>query len=578
VRSAVVLAAACAALILPGSALARECGIPDSNPLWVDFAGHDAPLPQKPGLTLAFTSGTVKPAEARSNGAATVFFDLNFNNRVGTPTVPTDPATISERADRLFDFAVSVTGCATPWIALNELFGAQTPTPWTATTAQYRANTLALVRRLKQRGAFPAVTIANPPYTGGEAAQWWRDLAAEALLIRQVFFTAPNVPQLHALGPVRASRAMRRGMRSLVRRFTGIGIPASRVALELQFQSAPGTGGREGLQPRWKWLEIVKLQALAVRQVTKELRTHSIWSWGWATFSTAGIDRDKGEAVCVYLWVRDPKLCSGPGAAGPAMDASLTVGQLDRLEAGVVCELPAGQVRASAVAPLARAIGDREIAASVVLERLVLQQEVKLSPQAVLAAELAFVDDHFRGSTAAYLAALRRIQLTRSAARALLLDEVRRDSVRSRFRPPAPSARAVAEFHRTYAGLQARLVETPRPVEWLGYRNRGLAVETFAPARIFGLLGPGRVRTMHGRIEVKPLGDTVFLGTVPLVEARAAIVSSLNRFARVAVYENWLAKAEERALSEAICVGDELPAPAPLTLDDLLPFTAPGFR
>ena len=45
-----VLIAAVLALLAPGSALARECGIPDSNPLWVDFAGHDAPLPQKPGL------------------------------------------------------------------------------------------------------------------------------------------------------------------------------------------------------------------------------------------------------------------------------------------------------------------------------------------------------------------------------------------------------------------------------------------------------------------------------------------------------------------------------------------------
>ena len=134
------------------------------------------------------------------------------------------------------------------------------------------------------------MTIANPPYTGGDAAQWWRDLAASALLIRQVFFTSPNVPQLHALGPIRASRTMRSGMRALVRKFTDIGIPPSRVALELQFQSAPGTGGREGLQPRAKWLEIVKLQALAARRVTKELRTHSIWSWGWATFS-AGRDR-----------------------------------------------------------------------------------------------------------------------------------------------------------------------------------------------------------------------------------------------------------------------------------------------
>jgi hypothetical protein len=573
-RRAVVFAVACAGLVLPGNALARECGIPDSSPLWVDYAAHDSPVPHKPGLTLAFASGTVKPAEARAAGAATVFFDLNFNNRVGTPTEPNDPATMADRANRLFDFAVSVTGCATPWIALNELFGAQTPTPWTPTTAQYRANTLALVRRLTERGAKVFVTIANPPYTGGEAAQWWRDLAASAILMRQVYFTAPNVPQLHALGPVRASRQMRVGMRGLVRRFTEIGIPASRVALELQFHSAPGTGGREGLQPRSKWLEIVKLQALAAQRVTRELRTHSIWSWGWATYSQAGIDPDKGEAVCVYLWVRDQKLCSGPGAAGPAMDPSLTVGQLEQLGPGVVCQLPEGQIRASAVAPLARAIGDRDVAASVVLERLVLQQEVKIDAHAVLRAELAFVDDHFRGSTSAYLAALSRIRLTRIAARGLLLDELRRDAVRARFRPPRPSATAIADFHATYGNLQARLFETARPVEWLGGRNRGLAVETFAPARAFTLQRRGSVRTIHGRIEVKPLGDSVFLGTVPLAEARSAIESSLTRFARVSAYETWLAKAEEQALAEAVCVGDVLPSPAALTLDDLLPFVS----
>ncbi len=567
-----MLAAVCAALILPGTALARECGIPDSNPLWVDYAAHDSPMPHKPGLTLAFTSGTEKPAEARAAGAATVFFDLNFNNRVGTPTVPTDPTTIVGRADRLFDFAVTVSGCSTPWIALNELFGAQTPTPWTPTTAQYRANTLALVRQLAARGARVFMNIANPPFTGGDAAQWWRDLASVAVLIRQVYFTSPNVPRLHALGPVRASRQMRTGMRGVVRRFTEIGIPASRVALQLQFQSAPGTGGREGLQPRAKWLEIVKLQALAAQRVTRELQTHSIWSWGWATYSQAGIDPDKGEAACVYLWARDQSLCSGPGAAGPAMDASLTVGQLEQLAPGVVCQLPAGQIRESAVAPLARAIGDRDIAESVVLERLLLQQEVELDAHAVLTAELSFVDDHFRGSVPSYLAALARVRLTRTAARGLLLDDLRRDGVRSRFRPRAPSAAAIAEFHVTYAGLQARLVETVRPVEWLGFRNRGLAVETFAPAKIFALPRRGSVRTIHGLIQVTPLADTVFLGAVPLPDARAAIVASLNRFARVSAYENWLAKAQERALDEATCVGDRLPSPAALTLDDLLPF------
>ena len=567
-RLVVALAVLSGALILPGSALARECGIPDANPLWVDFAGHDSPVPHKPGLTLAFNSGTEKPAQARAAGAATIMFDLNFNNRVGSPTEPRDPATIVDRADRLYEFAVQMNGCPTPWIALNELFGAQTPTPWTPTTAQYRANVLTLVRRLRERGAQPFVTIANPPYMEGEALQWWRDLAASAILIRQVFFTSPNVAGLHAMGPVRASRSMRSGMRGLVRRFTDAGIPASRVALELQFQSAPGTGGREGLQPRSKWLEIVKLQALAVRQVTRELGTHSIWSWGWATFSTAGIDKDKGEAVCVYLWVRDPNLCSGPGAAGPAFDTSLTAGQLN-LPAGVVCTMPAGQIRASAISALARAVGGRDVAASVLLERLVLQREVSRTPRAG-AAELAYIDDRFRGSVGAYLGALRRVGLSRSAARGLLLDELRRDAVRERFRPKAPSAAAIAEFHRAYADFRARLVETARPVAWLGWRDRGLALESFAPRRTFSLQRAGRVRTSVGPLAVRPLGETVLLGAVPLVDARAAIVASLGRFARVATYESWLSNVEARALNEAICVGDELPVPTSITLDDLL--------
>ena len=86
------------------------------------------------------------------------------------------------------------------------------------------------------------------------------------------------------------------------------------------------------------------------------------------------------------------------------------------------------------------------------------------------------------------------------------------------------------------------------------------------------------MRTLHGPVRVTPLGDTVFLGTVPIAEARSAIESALKRFSRVAVYESWLANAEERALAEAICVDDRLPTPAALTLDDLFPFTAPGFQ
>ncbi len=129
----------------------------------------------------------------RQAGAATIFFDLHLNNRVGTPSAPADPSTIALKAQKEFAFAQEVTGCATPLIAENELFGAQTPTPWSATNAQYRANVLALLRELDALGATTAITIANPPYTGGDAADWWRDAADAAILIRQVYFTVARV-------------------------------------------------------------------------------------------------------------------------------------------------------------------------------------------------------------------------------------------------------------------------------------------------------------------------------------------------------------------------------------------------
>src|SRR4051794_36476465 len=119
---------ALAALALVGEARAQgaACAIPTTAPLWIDYAGHEAPITPRPGLVLAYSSGTEEPARARAAGAATAFFDVNFNKRIGTPTAPADPATIDQKAQRLYDFAVSVTGCPTPIVALNELFGAYT--------------------------------------------------------------------------------------------------------------------------------------------------------------------------------------------------------------------------------------------------------------------------------------------------------------------------------------------------------------------------------------------------------------------------------------------------------------------
>ena len=413
--------------------------------------------------------------------------------------MPADPATIADRADRLFDFAVMVTGCQTPWIALNELFGAQTPDALDgddgAVPGEHaRPRPPACRARRQARGddREPSVTRAARRRSGGGTSPRSRSW-------RQVYFTSPNAKGLSALGPERR-RAGRcaQGCAGSCNKLTQIGIPSGRIALQLQFNSSPGLGARAGLQPASAWFEIVKLEALAAKQVAREFKIAGGLVVGLGDVQRGGHDRDKTDSgVRLALGAR-PALCSGPGAAWSGTSVRhWTVGQLD-LPAGVVCTLPAGQIRSSAVDPLARAIGDRDIAASLVLERLVLQQQVQLDARAVFAAELAFVEDRFRGNVAAYLAALQAIQLSRTAARGLLLDELPRDAVRARFTPARPGGHQISEFHSTYGGLRARLVETARPVAWLGGRTRGLAIETFAPTRIFSLARRGYVRTIHG--------------------------------------------------------------------------------
>src|SRR4051812_32324187 len=403
--------------------------------MWIDYAGHDAPITPKPGMVLAISSGTEVPAQMRAAGAATIFFDLNMNKRVGTTAKPADPATIPDKAKREFDFAVEITGCAHPLIAENELFGAQTVTPWSATNAQYRANVLLLLRELDKLGATTALTIANPPYTGGDAAEWWRETAKASILVRQVYFTAPGPKGLYALGPARASRAMRQGMRGLISRFSQIGIPAGRVALELQFQSAPGQGGRNGLQPKSAWLEIVKLQALAAKQVAAETKIQGVWSWGWPSFSAAGDDPDKPAAACVYLWARDQTLCDGPKLAGPGFDASLTEGQISA-PAGVRCTLGDARIMKSDVARTAALTGDRDSAATALLERQVLRHDSPIDPKTVLAAERAIVRDRFGGSATRYGSALASAHVTLQDGRAIIGDRLARDRVQEGFRPP----------------------------------------------------------------------------------------------------------------------------------------------
>ena len=576
-----LLAAAALAALAPDAgaspaAAVDTCGVPSQTPVWVDFAGHDSPITAKPGLTLAVASGTDVPQQFRAAGAATVLFDLNFNKRVGTTTNPADPSLMQVRAKSLYDYAVSVTGCQTPMIAENELAGAQTPTPWTPNNAQYRQNVLDFLTALQGLGATPLLSIANPPYTGGDATLWWQQVSKVAILLRQVYFTKPNAAGLYQLGPAAASLSMRQSLRSLVNHLTQIGIPSGRIALEMQLTSSPGLGQRAGLQPAQAWLEIVKLEALAARFVATQFRLQGVWSWGWATFNpNVTPDPDKAAAACVWLWARDQTLCDGPAAAGTGFDASLTEGQLD-VPSGARCLTSAGTISRNAVSRFTAVTGDPGYAASVLLEELTLASQVKPAYKDVLSAERAVIAAGFGGDRTRYWAALRTARLTLGDARAIITARLARDQIEAGMRAPAPTRADIADFLTTYRDRQARAVTTTTAAPWLGGATHGWVIESLAPAELFTLTGPGKIDTADGTFQVTPNGQALPLGLLPKGQATGAAREALSRQERDAEYRSWLRDQEKHLLSSASCLNDQVPTVEPTDLSPFVPFLFPS--
>jgi hypothetical protein len=558
-------------------AAAWPCGLPSASPLWVDYTDATVPFWKqvfaRPGLVLATPPGTGGlPASLRASGASTVYFDLKLASRVGTPDAPADPATIADTANKEFDAAVKQTGCATPLIAENELFGAGTQTPWTPGNARYRANVLALLTQLTARGAHTYLLISSPPYGGDTAGDWWRAVAQVSDIVREFF---PSAPEVTTLGPIAGSRLLRTQMRQAMTAFTSIGVPAARLGLMLEFVS--GTYGRNGIKSSSAWFDYVKLDALAARQVAGELGLPTVWSWGWATYTAKSpFDVDKQAAACVYLWTRSQSLCDGPTAAGAGFDSSLTVGQLN-LPARVFCTLGSTGVIASATrAQLAAVTGDEQTASAVALGWGATRPLAEVTGRQIDAAEQAVIDTRFRGSRAAYLAALARRRATRGLARATLAAELRRAAVEAGLVVPPVSSASISSFYAAYGGVKARLVTTMTPVPWLGNHTRGVAIEGFAPAPVLAL-GTGRtgvVQTASGAVSVRPLEAALPLGAVPLSTARPAIGAALRSLEKSDAYQAWLLAQEQKLLGLTICAGDDVPGATPVELEEYLPFLA----
>jgi hypothetical protein len=553
----------------PAAQIPLPCGLPQAQPLWVDYADGTVPfwstIFARPGIVAA-ASNLVVPPQLRAAGAKTVYFDLYLNNRVGTPSVPADPATIQARADKLFDTAVKSSGCDQPLIAENELFGAQLPAPWTPTTSQYRANVLAYLQRLAERGARPFLLLSNSPYTHDEVADdWWRAVAQVADIVPEVYFSGPS---LSKQGAQLASRRLRGTLRTRIEDLIQIGIPTNRLGVMLGFGSTPGAGGREGLQPLSKWLDVVKWQSLAAQQVSAELAIASVWSWGWASFNPAGNDPDKPKAACVWLWTRDHSLCAAPAIAGSDFNPSLDVGATP--PTGATCVLGASRLQSSDVAALARVTGDRDIAFSAAYQHVVLAQAQAVDPQALAAAVQNVIADHFAGDAGAYQRALARLHATGTVARLVLSDELRRRAVEAGLRVAAPTSSQITSWYGTYGSAQARLVRTIRRVAWLGGGKQGIAIDREAPARLFAL--PAGTSVLVAGVKITVLGETAPLGAFPLQQAAPAVRAALVVEEKDAAFAMWVRTRQNQLLASLACRHDQLPQPAAVDLTDWLPF------
>jgi hypothetical protein len=554
-----------------------QCGLPATQPLWAEF-GWPTPAYEaifgKAGVVVGASSGAW-PQKMREAGAATVYFDLNLRNRVGTTTKPADPSLLATRAQTFFDYAVQQSGCPKPVIVLNELAGPGLVTPWSDNNAQYRQNVLTFVQLLAQKGAWPVLLIPSRPYTGGDALNWWLQVSQAAEIVREVYVPATVTwKQGAALGNRNLRIAYRQGVEDL----TSIGILPNRVGIMVSFASSNGFGGRSGLQPDAAWYQVAKWQSLAAAQVAAETGIASVWSWGWGQWTAPEQDPAKAYALCAWLWTRSPDLCNAPKAIGDTFEQSRTDGQLSVLTPGQQCVVGKQVVSNDAIQKLQLLTGERDTAFSALYQRLIESESTPVSSRDVLAAESAVIAQAFKGSRAAYVTELRSVHASVTVARGILGDELRRAKVEATMSARTPTAADIQTFYDSYPELLVRNVKASPSAAWLGGKPQGLALSEVAPNWLFDIVTGrgGRVRTTEGVFTVKALDDALPLGAVPLGQAKPAIAAALRAFSRGSAYEQWSVGRQRYGLNNAICARDDLPQPAAVDLTTYAPFLRLG--
>lgn len=543
-----------------GKAAQSQCGVPGNRPLWIDYADGLVPFWQlfaRPGVIAAGSSPTVMP-QLRAAGAATVYFDLNMKDRVGTPTDPFDLQTVIAESNDRFDRAVARTGCPAPIIAENEFYAVDSPSPWSAEqAARYEKNVLTMVQTLASRGAHPYLLVPRKVAIGDIAPSWWRRLADSGTIVLEVY---PSARKVYAQGAIAGSRQLRQALRRAIKSLTMIGVPPEKVGVMLGFQVAGGSGGRDGLVPASAWWRVVKWQALTARQVARETSIDSIWSWGWGG-GAAAYDPDRETAACVYLWARSSSLCDALPLAGPDFNSSLSEAQ-STLPRRSRCLVGSRRLTDARVAALARVVKDRNTALSLLYAWAVESAAVKVSKTRVLAVERAIIALRFGGNVSSYRRALTGAGASQTIARAIISAELRERTLTTSLRVRAPSAVDIRRYYRDHAGQRVRLVRVRPAASWLGGRTRGYALASHSPPALFRFATgvENTLRTVLRRYEVTANETTTTLGQHSLAVVRDAIRAALAESARNDAFAIWSLREQKAGLRRTNCAGDRIPA------------------
>ncbi|HEY5161087.1 MAG TPA: hypothetical protein VII83_08475 [Gaiellaceae bacterium] len=546
--------------------------MPGNLPLWIDYADRLVPFWQlfaRPGVIAAGSSPTVMP-QLRAAGAATVYFDLNMKDRVGTPTDPLDLQTVVAESNDRFDRAVARTGCATPIIAENEFFAADSLAPWTAEqAARYEQNVLTMMQTLASRGAHPYLLVPRKIAVGSIAPSIWRRLAGYGTVVLEVY---PSARKVYAQGAIAGSRQLRLALRRAISSLTSIGVKPARVGVMLGFQMSGGSGGRDGLEPASAWWRVVKWQAQAARQVARETLIDSIWSWGWGG-GAASYDPDNETAACVYLWTRSSSLCDALTLAGPEFNSSLSEANLI-LPRGTRCRVGPRRLTDAQVAALAHVTKDQDKALSLLYARAVESVEAKVSRARVLATERAIIALRFAGSVSSYRRALAGAGASRTIASAIISDELRERTLSASLRVRTPSAADIQRYYRDHGGELVRLVRVRPTASWLGGRTKGYALGSHSPSVLyrFATGSENTLPTVVGRFRVSPIKATTTLGRLPLSVVRNAIRAALVESERSDAFAVWSLSEQKVGLGRTSCTGDRMPLVQVVDPSGRLPF------